>query len=135
VISAGAWERLFGSDPAIVGKSVELSRRPYVIVGVLPRDFGIPSRATDFWFALTPRPGQGSAQYGVVLATLAPGVSLEAATEEANLIGPSLQAAAAPAMNFGVPSSAAPPPTPRTATMGGPATPVLTNAPRFQVLS
>lgn len=134
VISAAAWERLFGSDPEVLGRSIEISRRQFVIVGVMPRDFAIPSRITEFWFPLAPRAGQGAAQYGFVLAMLAPGISIEAATAEANAIGTALVPVSEPASTSGVP--AAPPPTPTGAVMGG-GTRVLAsgNAPRFQVLS
>jgi putative ABC transport system permease protein len=133
VISAGVWERLFGSDPGVLGRSIEISRRQFVIVGVMPPDFVIPSRITEVWYPLAPRAGQGDAQYGFVLARLAPGVSLETATAEANAIGTALVPATGGATNSGVP--AAPPPTPTGATMGG-GTNVRpgANAPRFQVL-
>jgi predicted permease len=36
VLSHSIWVRRFGSDPAIVGKTVSLSGRPFEIVGVLP---------------------------------------------------------------------------------------------------
>ena len=39
VLGYGLWQRRFGSDPNIVGKKVELSGRPYNIVGVMAADF------------------------------------------------------------------------------------------------
>ncbi len=39
VLGYGLWQKRFGGDPHIVGKSVLLSGRSYVIVGVMPRDF------------------------------------------------------------------------------------------------
>ncbi|MGO4881758.1 MAG: ABC transporter permease [Bryobacteraceae bacterium] len=39
VIGNGIWRRRFGSDPAIVGKSVMLSSRPFTVVGVAPPGF------------------------------------------------------------------------------------------------
>jgi predicted permease len=136
VISAAAWERFFASDPLVLGRSVELNRDSFVIVGVMPREFDFPSRDIQFWLPLAPRVGQGQSQFGQVLAKLQPGISLDAATHEANVIGASLQPTAAPRFNFGVPS--APPPPPGGATMGGPRSidsAQAANAPRFQVLS
>src|SRR6185295_11656195 len=39
VISYGLWQRRFGADPAIVGKTVTINRLPFTIVGVAPRGF------------------------------------------------------------------------------------------------
>lgn len=37
VLSHGAWLRLFGSDPAVLGQSITVNGAPVVILGVLPR--------------------------------------------------------------------------------------------------
>jgi putative ABC transport system permease protein len=39
ILSHGFWQRTFGGDPGIIGKSVELGARAYTVVGVLPADF------------------------------------------------------------------------------------------------
>jgi putative ABC transport system permease protein len=39
VLSHGLWQRRFGSDTAIVGKSIRLGSLPYTVIGVLPADF------------------------------------------------------------------------------------------------
>jgi len=43
LISESLWERMFGRDPAAIGKTVRLDERPYSIVGVIPdaADFGV----------------------------------------------------------------------------------------------
>lgn len=54
VLSAALWRRRFGGDPAIVGKSVVISRRDYTVVGIAPADFhGIDQILyTQFWVPL-----------------------------------------------------------------------------------
>jgi predicted permease len=42
VISYGAWMRLFGGDPNVIGRGVKLDYDTYVVVGVLPREFHHP---------------------------------------------------------------------------------------------
>src|SRR5262249_173113 len=39
ILSYGFWQRRFGGDPYIVGKSIRYNRQNVTIVGVLPRDF------------------------------------------------------------------------------------------------
>ncbi len=39
VLSYGFWQRTFGGDPGIAGKTVQLGTRAYTVVGVLPADF------------------------------------------------------------------------------------------------
>src|SRR5271169_2652398 len=39
ILSYGFWQRTFGGDSGIVGKSVRLGTRAYTVVGVLPADF------------------------------------------------------------------------------------------------
>lgn len=42
VISHNLWERRFNSDPDIIGKEIQLSTRPYTIIGVMPAGLGFP---------------------------------------------------------------------------------------------
>ncbi len=39
ILSYGSWERRFGSDPAIVGKTTHFNGKAYTIVGVMPKGF------------------------------------------------------------------------------------------------
>jgi len=48
VLSHSLWERRFGSDPDVIGRSVTLSAIPFTIVGVMPRDFQFP-RGAELW--------------------------------------------------------------------------------------
>jgi hypothetical protein len=36
------WEQRFGSDPAIVGRTLTLNNQPFTVIGVLPRRFEFP---------------------------------------------------------------------------------------------
>ena len=39
VLGYSLWQNHFGGDPAIIGKTIEINRHTYTIVGVAPRDF------------------------------------------------------------------------------------------------
>lgn len=39
IISNGLWRRRFGSDPEIAGRTITLNGLPYLVSGVMPRDF------------------------------------------------------------------------------------------------
>jgi putative ABC transport system permease protein len=54
VMSAGLWKRAFGSDPAIVGKTVTLNGFKFTVVGVMPASFkGLQTLGNvDFWVPL-----------------------------------------------------------------------------------
>ncbi len=48
IISHGLWKRRFGSDPAIVGKVVQMKSRPLTVIGVMPPGFEYPEQ-TQIW--------------------------------------------------------------------------------------
>jgi predicted permease len=132
VISAAAWQQFFGSDPAVLGRRVTLNGIGFTIVGVMPPGFDYPEAATLFWTAQAVRPGPGTNAFGNAIAKLREGVSLEAATAEANAIGGTVRPPQ-PQVGFG---AGAPPPAPATATLGGQLSGALdlANRPRFEVL-
>jgi predicted permease len=52
VLSHGLWMRMFGGDAAVIGKSVQIDRRPYTVIGVTRPDFEPAFTATQFWTPL-----------------------------------------------------------------------------------
>jgi putative ABC transport system permease protein len=42
VLAYDLWQRRFGGDPAIVGKTISFSGFPTTVIGVMPRDFAYP---------------------------------------------------------------------------------------------
>ncbi|HKQ74665.1 MAG TPA: ABC transporter permease, partial [Blastocatellia bacterium] len=53
VLGHGFWQRRFGSDPAMVGKTLVLKSQPFIVVGVTAPDFtGVGKRAPDMWTPL-----------------------------------------------------------------------------------
>ena len=42
LLSHGMWERRFGSDKRVIGKSITLNGQSYEVVGILPQSFSLP---------------------------------------------------------------------------------------------
>jgi len=57
VLAYGTWQRLFGGDPAIVGKSIQLNHQNYRVVGVMGPEFDWPRRV-DVWVPLGLAPSE-----------------------------------------------------------------------------
>jgi putative ABC transport system permease protein len=84
VISYAIWREKFQSDPGAVGKTIDLDRRPYTVIGVMPQDFEFPLDAgrlshRDLWVPLSLTPVEKNSEgenydYGLV-GRLRPGVS------------------------------------------------------------
>jgi putative ABC transport system permease protein len=96
VISTGAWQRYFQGDPGILGRTITLKTlgpeagfldgTPLTVVGVMPASFDFPLPNMDYWAPIT----NGSTPQrlgGSVIARVQEGVSIAAATDEANAIG------------------------------------------------
>jgi putative ABC transport system permease protein len=86
VLSHGLWQRRFGGDPAVVGKTVLVERRPMRVVGVMPRGFALPAPDAQLYLPWGIAADEPRDQHYVTgLARLAPGTSL--AQGEAELRG------------------------------------------------
>lgn len=48
VLAYAAWKRLFGGDPAIIGKPIQLNQESYQVIGVMGPEFSWPDNA-DLW--------------------------------------------------------------------------------------
>jgi predicted permease len=58
MLSYGAWQRRYGGDRNVVGKTVVLDDETYTIIGVLPREFSFaPAEPVDFWAIEKPTRG------------------------------------------------------------------------------
>ncbi len=92
ILSHGLWERRFGSDPSLVGKSLTLSGQSYVVVGVLPRDFRAPNDP-EIWAPMTFDPARFGRRndFVTVIARLKPGVSLEQGQAEMTTVARRLE--------------------------------------------
>lgn len=99
-ISYGLWQRAFGSDPDIIGRTVSVNESPTQIVGVMPPGFGIPRTGrsamyydVDVWLPIQfdlAEARRGSRSM-LAMGRLNVGVSLEQAQAEMDAIAARLQ--------------------------------------------
>jgi putative ABC transport system permease protein len=87
VISHRTWTNLFGGDPGIIGRAIQLNSEPYTVIGVLPRGSEFDRRPNDLWVPLVfpANPARDYHSFGAV-ARIKPGVSLEQAQAEMSAI-------------------------------------------------
>ncbi|GMV06993.1 MAG: hypothetical protein AMXMBFR53_32680 [Gemmatimonadota bacterium] len=108
VLSWGAWQRLFGGDPASLGRTFLLDHRTFELVGVMPAGFAFPEDyAAEVWVPLTVIPEDDipiqlrQVRFLQAFGRLAPGQTVEAAREELSTVARELEATY-PDINAGV---------------------------------
>ncbi|HEX8145946.1 MAG TPA: ABC transporter permease [Pyrinomonadaceae bacterium] len=100
VLGHGLWQRRFGGNPDVVGQAVSLGGRPYTVVGVMPEEF------RPLPLSLNNPPGQfyrpvaeahdeteRGSRHLRAIGRLKPGVTLEQAQAEMNVIASRLESA------------------------------------------
>lgn len=104
LLSEALASALFGRATDAVGRRLSLDNQVYTVIGVMPPGFAYPTRDAQLWTPLrfTPRDyAERDNLYLNVVARLRPGVSLEQARGEIELIGKQLERAY-PKENAGV---------------------------------
>jgi putative ABC transport system permease protein len=88
VLSYAFWQKRFGADPAVLGRSIHLDGQAYTVIGVLPKTMQYPS-ISEVFLPLAPTPQQLQNRVAhdyVVIARLRSGVSVNQAQEELRVI-------------------------------------------------
>ena len=97
LLGDGLWKRRFGADPDVVGKTLRVDGREMTVVGVLPPGVEFSSQqaggSVQIWnpIAFTNEHREARGRYMLVMARLAPGVTLERAQEEMKRIAADLE--------------------------------------------
>jgi putative ABC transport system permease protein len=89
VISERLWRTRFDADPAIIGQVLPIDGQPYTVVGVMPKTFDPLLENSEIWVPAAYTSEQladHDDHYLSVIGRLKPGVKLEAAQSELNLI-------------------------------------------------
>jgi putative ABC transport system permease protein len=96
MLSHRLWQRRYAGDPSLVGKTIQIDGVAHEVVGILPRDFRLqlPKEAFqvtdgDLWAPIQFDYGQPlprNLTFFTVFGRLAPGVTMEQAQAEMNMI-------------------------------------------------
>lgn len=83
VLGHGLWQRRFGGDPGVVGRTVSLERRAFRVIGVLAAPLDLPEPGVEAFLPWEmERAMPHDQRYTVALGRLRAGVTLEAANAE-----------------------------------------------------
>ena len=91
VLTYGMWTTHFGADRAIVGHDIRINGEPYLVTGVMPADFEVPSVGISLLlpFSFTPvqtsDTGRGN-EFSTMIARLRPGATVEQANGQMKAI-------------------------------------------------
>lgn len=90
ILSHGAWMRLFGGDPSVIGRTIRISgadQDARTVVGIMPEGFRPVEGDPDVWLTMSHDPSlsfeeDGSFFVNTRIGRLAPGATLEQAQEQ-----------------------------------------------------
>jgi putative ABC transport system permease protein len=94
VLSYRLWQRRFGGDAGILGKTVFLNGLPHQVVGVMPQGFQGLFRNHELWAPMQLTAAERSdrtSHYLLSVGQLKPGVTLQQAQADLDTIGSSLE--------------------------------------------
>lgn len=92
LISYGLWQRRFGGNEQLVGRSITLDQKSYIVIGVLPKDFEYRDTVNDVFVPIGLKGGQeeltkrGGHPGIYAVARLRPGASVDQARTEMSAI-------------------------------------------------
>ncbi len=96
VLSYATWKSRFNANPQVIGTKIDLNRRPYVVIGVMPRNFEFPLDAgrpnrCELWVPMSYSAGELSPeQQGywafLMVGRLKPGVTMAQAQDDAQQV-------------------------------------------------
>jgi putative ABC transport system permease protein len=97
ILSHSLWERRFGSDSGLLGKSIRIDEAPFDVVGIMPADFFFPDRKVELWVPLAIDPSSRMAGRTMhildVIGRLRPEVGIEKARANMGTVSAGLEKA------------------------------------------
>ncbi|HSE97458.1 MAG TPA: ABC transporter permease, partial [Blastocatellia bacterium] len=91
LITHGSWQRRFGGDPGVVGKTLVINENPFTVIGVLPESFSWGPTTNELVVPLAPDPNRSRGDHRLlVIGRLKSGVTLDLALSDLNTIAAQL---------------------------------------------
>jgi len=95
ILSETLWRDSFAADPHVIGSLIDLDKRPFTVIGIMPAAFRFPqlTESEQVWIPLVQDPLFGSwmqrrgGHWLRVIGRLKPGVSMDLAQTELDAIG------------------------------------------------
>lgn len=101
VLSYGFWQRRFAGDPTVIGKTIEMNRHSFTVIGIAPRGFtgAIVGIAAEYWAPMMMQPvvlpgedlEERSPTFIHIIGRLRPEASEQQASSELQTISARLQ--------------------------------------------
>ncbi|HSC28900.1 MAG TPA: ABC transporter permease, partial [Vicinamibacterales bacterium] len=106
VIGHGTWQRRFGGDPGVLGRTRVFDGRGFQVIGIMPGGVSFPA-GIDFWFPLKLmaddlRPNQRGAHYLNAVGRLRDGVTVQQAIQDLARIEAAIAAESPSVRGYGV---------------------------------
>ena len=89
VLTYAFWQRAFGGDPAVLGRTLTVNGISHTVIGVLPKNFQFAFRTADLWLPYQPSEQQLSRRYmhgTQLIGRLQPGITSAQAQAEISAI-------------------------------------------------
>src|SRR5215469_1569822 len=111
VISYQTWRSRFHGNPQVLGSTIQLDRKPYVVIGVMPRDFEFPLvpgqlNRSELWVPMSFTQGElenGKASWNFsMVGRLKPGISPAQAQQDAELVAQQIMSGLPPEIQSSV---------------------------------
>jgi len=91
ILSHGLWQQMYAGVPAVLGRELRISDRPFTIIGVMPKEFYFIDPGVRFWIplAFTPLQKSDTARHrsaGYNIGRLKPGATIDQVQSQVNAL-------------------------------------------------
>lgn len=93
ILTDGFWQRRFARSPDVLGSTLTLDGRQFVVIGIMPSDFLFFGDAPDMFLprAVDPATAERDGHYANAIARLAPGATVEQAQRDLRAVSVQLE--------------------------------------------
>ncbi len=85
ILSHSLWKRCFSGSVSVLGQTIQLNAKSYIVVGIMPQDFQF-TPASDLWLPLLPSYSSDPGENFEMLARIRQGMGLKDAQADATIV-------------------------------------------------